>query len=59
MAGLTGWRISPGPLGWARWAHGTVRIHRLPGRHLELVKLPIVDDLLACLQACIDGAAGN
>jgi len=59
MAGLTGWRNTCGPLGWARWANDGVPIHRLPGGCLDLVKPPIVDDLAARLQACIDGAGGN
>ena len=44
-------------LGWSHWSQGAIRIHRLPGRHTNLVKPPIVDDLPARLQACIDLAA--
>jgi amino acid adenylation domain-containing protein len=43
-------------LGWTRWTKGSIRIHRLPGSHTDLVKPPIVDDLAARLQACIDAA---
>jgi amino acid adenylation domain-containing protein len=46
-------------LGWTRWTHGTIRFHHFPGEHSGLVKPPIVDDLAARLQACIDDAAGS
>jgi thioesterase domain-containing protein len=41
-------------LGWSRWTPGPIRVHRLPGSHTDLVKPPIVDDLAARVQACID-----
>jgi thioesterase domain-containing protein len=41
-------------LGWTRWSQGDIRPHGLPGGHADLVKPPIVDDLAARLQACID-----
>jgi len=41
-------------LGWYRWSRGAIRVHRLAGGHTDLVKPPIVDDLAARLQACID-----
>jgi amino acid adenylation domain-containing protein len=44
-------------LGWSRWSQGAIRIHRLPGGHTDLVKPPVVDDLAARLQACIDSSA--
>ena len=44
-------------LGWSHWSQGAICIHRLPGMHTDLVKPPIVDDLAARLQACIDLAA--
>ncbi len=44
-------------LGWTRWTQSPIRIHSLPGGHADLVKPPVVDDLAARLQACIDGAA--
>ncbi len=43
-------------LGWTRWAHGVIRVHRLPGGHADLVKSPIVSDLSARLQESIDRA---
>ncbi len=43
-------------LGWARWTKSPIRMHRLPGAHKDLVKPPVVDDLAARLQTCIDGA---
>jgi thioesterase domain-containing protein/acyl carrier protein len=46
-------------LGWARWAKDSVRIHRLPGSHGHLVKPPVVEELAARLQACLDHATDN
>jgi len=46
-------------LGWGRWTNSAIRIHRLPGSHVDLVKPPIVDDLAARLQQCIDRAGGG
>jgi surfactin synthase thioesterase subunit len=46
-------------LGWVRWAKDSVRIHRLPGSHGHLVKPPVVEELAARLQACIDRATDN
>jgi len=45
---------APDRLGWTRWTSSAIRVHRLPGGHQDLVKPPIVDDLAACLQQCID-----
>ena len=41
-------------LGWVRWSNDAIRIHRLPGGHSDLVKPPVVEELAARLQACID-----
>ncbi len=41
-------------LGWAQVMNGATRIHRLPGNHGDIVKPPVVADLAARLQACID-----
>jgi thioesterase domain-containing protein len=46
-------------LGWVRWTTDSVRIHRLPGSHGHLVKPPVVEELAARLQACIDRATDN
>ena len=46
-------------LGWVRWTNDSVRIHRLPGSHGHLVKPPVVEQLAALLQACIDRATGS
>ena len=46
-------------LGWVRWTNDSVRIHRLPGSHGDLVKPPVVAELAARLQACIDAVADN
>jgi len=46
-------------LGWIRWTNDSVRIHRLPGSHGDLVKPPVVEELAARLQACIDAAASS
>jgi thioesterase domain-containing protein len=46
-------------LGWGRWTNSAIRIHRLRGSHVDLVKPPIVDDLAARLQQCIDRAGGG
>ena len=40
--------------GWTRWTASRIRVHRLPGGHKDLVKPPVVDDLAARLQQCID-----
>jgi len=52
-------KAAPDRLGWGRWTNGAIRIHRLPGSHAELVKPPIVDDLAARLQQCIDRVGGG
>jgi thioesterase domain-containing protein len=49
-------QAATGNLGWSRWSPGAIRAHRLAGGHTDLVKPPIVDDLAAHLQACIDRA---
>jgi thioesterase domain-containing protein len=46
-------------LGWVRWTNDSVRIHRLPGSHGDLVKPPVVAELAARLQACIDAVADH
>jgi len=52
-------KAAPDRLGWGRWTNSAIRIHRLPGSHAELVKPPIVDDLAARLQQCIDRVGGG
>ena len=52
-------RAGTDTLGWVLWANGSVRVHRLPGSHSYLVKLPVVKELAARLQACIDGVTDN
>ncbi|MEP7206573.1 MAG: amino acid adenylation domain-containing protein [Casimicrobiaceae bacterium] len=49
-------RASADCLGWAPWLGGGSRIHPLPGRHGDIVKRPVVAELAAQLQACIDRA---
>jgi thioesterase domain-containing protein len=46
-------------LGWARWTDASIRVHRLPGRHADFVKPPVVNQLAALLQASIDGAGAD
>ncbi|MCB1906474.1 MAG: amino acid adenylation domain-containing protein [Rhodocyclaceae bacterium] len=41
-------------LGWSRWMSGTTRMNYLPGRHGDMVKPPVVQELAARLQARID-----
>ena len=42
-------------LGWSRYVDGSSPSHRLPGGHGNLVKPPVVAELAAGLQACLDG----
>ena len=50
-------KSQPDRLGWTHWTASPIRTHRLPGAHKDLVKPPIVDDLAARLQQCIDSVA--
>jgi thioesterase domain-containing protein len=52
-------RAGTDSLGWARWTNGSLRIHRLPGHHRSMLKPPVVEELAARLQACIDRATDN
>ncbi len=47
-------RAAADRLGWAHVVNGATRIHQLPGRHGDIVKPPIVANLAARLQQCID-----
>lgn len=43
-------------LGWAAWARGGVEVHRLPGRHLDVLREPTVRVLAAGLRARLSEA---
>jgi len=40
-------------LGWGAWAEGGVEVHRIPGRHLDIIKEPNVRVLAEALRACL------
>ncbi|MCS7304739.1 MAG: amino acid adenylation domain-containing protein [Thermoguttaceae bacterium] len=42
-------------LGWSPYAAGGVEVHRIPGRHLDLIREPYVRVLAEKLQACLLG----
>ena len=40
-------------LGWGAWAEGGVEVHRVPGRHLDVIREPNVRVLAAGLSECL------
>jgi non-ribosomal peptide synthetase component F len=43
-------------LGWGAWAEGGVEVHRIPGRHLDMIREPNVRVLAAGLSECLSRA---
>ncbi len=44
-------------LGWGAYAQGGVEVHRIPGRHLDIIREPHVRVLAGRLRECLDRAA--
>ena len=56
VAGESAARAQQDLLGWAQRIAGEVRLHHFPGSHGDMVQQPLVREVAARLQACIDGA---
>ena len=41
-------------MGWASVVRGGVKLHRIPGHHVEIVKLPWANDLAVKIRNCLD-----
>ncbi len=49
-----GFDITADPtMGWSAWARGGVEVHRIPGKHLDLIRRPHVDLLAERLRRCL------
>ena len=55
-----GFDITADPaMGWGDWARGGVEVHRIPGKHLDLIRRPHVDLLAERLRGCLARAGGD